>query len=346
MDPYKYLEELNAKLHNRLVLAENEQMEALIEVEKAASSHEIEVDKIHKEHKLEIEAFRVTIASLEERLALEVRNRAFDVSLPQDQATETNSHVVAPSAKSRECANFKITPFAMSEAEVKSRELETSSTVRIDTKYVVLKDTISKHRASSHYTCGFQLACHNCASYWYLLNATYISHGKIWDHAQSSITKARFLESLRMRTFIRVVICHMQFSVKNGRDRDENDQFVNKSLSRNQQMFQVLHGVTKSLGKKGVQYNNPADSHIVIDAVDGEFPPDYKNHFSPEFLEFSDQMHRLKLQAIEVVMRQFYFKTTGTCMKNCLYESHLFKFLTHILSYPPIQTIQSEYCVW
>jgi len=36
-------------------------------------------------------------------------------------------------------------------------------------------------------------------------------------------------------------------------------------------MFQVLHDVTRSLGKKGVQYNNPADSHIVIDAVDGDF---------------------------------------------------------------------------
>jgi len=146
-----------------------------------------------------------------------------DVSLPQDLDPKTTFHAFALSAKSRECTEFVITPFAMSEADVERRRSESTSKVEIDGKNVLLKDTDLNHRVSFKYACGFQLACHNCYDYWFLLNQAYISHGKIWDYTQSSITEARFLESLRMGKFIRIVVCHMQYSVKNGHGRDEND---------------------------------------------------------------------------------------------------------------------------
>ena len=106
-------------------------------------------------------------------------------------------------------------------------------------------------------------------------------------------------------------IAHLQFPEWSGFDKDCNGQFVNASLSRLQQWSQSIYELAQDLVVPGYHCNNPAESIIIIDAVDSLHDKNWAETADRDYLKNWGKIHLLKLKILTEMYKEMLILVTG-----------------------------------
>ena len=217
-------------------------------------------------------------------------------------------------------------PFDLSPEAVQRRRNETKIYIKHSTGTEL---RVSKSVARDYHNfvpkCGIQMACFHSDWWWKGSQEGYVEFGEPLIMFESTLS----IDAWKKGITTLVTIAYLQFAEElTGFDKDINGQYINSTLSRIQQWADGIHEIAQEFTKPGYPCNNPAESIVIIDAVDGLHDKRWAKTADKDHLIDLDKFFLLKLKTWRKVCTENNIQVTGKYLKYSI----LF-FLIHLTKY-------------
>ena len=157
--------------------------------------------------------------------------------------------------------------------------------------------------------------------------------GRPITRVESTLSKKVWESNFEAAKMTPVINVHLQYPVKVGFEKGDDGTFTNNTLTRVEQSFHQVTNVAKLIAKPGVVCDNPAQSIVIIDAVDEIYPSNWVSSGradKDDVLEIWNELYLFGLKTILKVYKEMKIQATG--MINFVFFTVIIFHLTYTLS--------------
>ena len=153
-------------------------------------------------------------------------------------------------------------------------------------------------------TYGYQMACYHSDWWWIGSQEAYEEFGHPFIMPESTIPIDVWISNKERGINTLAAMAYLQFAELTGFDKDCDGKYINGTLSRIQQCTDAIYQIAQDFTKQGYPCNNPAESIIIINAVDGLHDKKWAATADKDLLKTLDKLFLLKIKTMRKVNKE------------------------------------------
>ena len=201
--------------------------------------------------------------------------------------------------------------FDLSPEAVQRRRDENKVTVKHTTGTIKVSESVARDHRNCVPTCGYQMACFHSDWWWEGSQEAYEEFGHTFSMPESTIPIDVCISNHERGINTLATIAYLQFSELSGFDKDCYGQYINRTLSRVQQWAAGIYEIAQEFTAPGNHCNNPAESIIIVDAVNGLHDKKWAETADKDLLKTLDKLFLLKLKTMRKGNTKSNIQVTG-----------------------------------
>ena len=207
--------------------------------------------------------------------------------------------------------------FDLSPEAVQQRREETKIYIKhITGTWINVSKPVARDYRTCVAKCGYQMACFHSDWWWKGSQEAYEKFGEPLIMPESTIPIDVWNSNHEKGMTTLVTIAYLQFAEElSGFDKDCDGQYANSTLSRIQQWADGIHQIAQEFTEPGYPCNNPAESIVIIDAVDGLHDKKWAETADKDHLKNLDKLFLYKLKTLRKVDTESNIQVTGKYQK-------------------------------